>query len=1032
MSACPNCGAPRQARHRFCWSCGALLNAHRELKQATVLLADLCDSTTRVVQTDAEGGQAFLDRAYRMMSAAVAAYGGTQVQWRGDELLALFGAPIAQEDHALRACMAAVAMLEGMKAQQPGQAPMIVSIGIDSGEVIVGPGSGDLATSYRVDGAPVHLASRLEQLAPPGAAYVSGSTMQLVGGQIEARSLGKRLIRSFEIPVEVHEIAAGLQGSAAAPLARRRYLSPLVGRDESMDLLMAAAAGVRSRRLFRAVGLCGDAGIGKSRLIAELCLRLQAQGFATVSVAAHAYGSRAPYNLVADIVRSLPGPADEDAGDALSRREPDGDAEDEEVDAAALTDLLATGDPGDRWRALTPPQRRDRIASAFIRRVRESAGQAPLVLAVEDVFLADRRSVRLLESLAKRLQGHPLLLVMSYRPDFAHRWNEAPWFDEHRIGPLASGEITALADSLLGGDASLTEIRRALLERAGGNPLFLEQMVMTLVDGGGLLGPPGAYRSVPSEVPLRVPASIMAIIGARVDRLPPGAKASLEAAALLGEPLEAAVVAAMRDIPEAEAERHLRHALSGGLIVAAPAERHYSFRHGLVQDSVLAALTRSRRSQLHRAAFEALSARVGAQATANAATLAHHAFHGEQWRAAAEQALAAMSRSIARSENKDALRQFEFGLDAARRLDAQAAMPELALRVEALGAQMALGLFDAIVSNLERAESITKTLGDVRRQAAVSLQLAVTLWARGSYSQGLAVATDAGKAAASAGSRSLQMAAMQARLMLHHGLGRYEEAGADAAQLESQFGAELRARRLMPGWAVIASVNRHAFKAHTLLLRGDLGAAQAACNDGYQELQEQDHPFSRVLLDFVQGDLLMAQQRSGEAVALLSASLELCRVHELANMYPAILAHLGGALALDGQAAQALALLEPAIAQKASMAGGRYNDYYFPYFFALALHAGGREDEAVVSARQACDVASSFEQRGHETRALLLLARLEAMAGRSQDAAEHLAEAKALAQQCRMDGLLRDIEDEPAGHAAPAPSAATMPDPNHA
>lgn len=1006
MSACPNCGAARDASHRFCPNCGARLDAQRELKQVTVLLADLCGSTEQVTRTDAEGGQAYLDQALRLMSEAVNAYGGTQIQWRGDELLALFGAPVAQEDHALRACLAAIAMTEAMKAQSSPEVPMAVRIGIDSGEVIAGPGSGHLATSYRVDGAPVHLASRLEKLAPPASAYISGNTLQLVRGQVESREVGLRNLRGFDSPVDIHELVGGLQDSAAGPLARRRFLGPLVGRGQALHELTQLADDVRNTGL-RAVGVRGDAGIGKSRLLAELSERLAQQGFATVSVAARSYASQAPYSLVGDIVRALQNVVGDP--EALLTPAGEGDAQPEEHHAAALADLLG-GEPGEAWRALTPNQRREHLANTFVRLVRNCVRGAPAMLLVEDVFLADQSSVRLLESLPRRIQEQPLLILMSYRPDFTHRWADAPWFVEHRVGPLAPHDLSSLADDLLGSDESLAETRAALLERADGNPLFLEQMVITLVDAGSVLGTPGAYRRASTEVPLRVPASIQTIIGARVDRLPEGAKASLEAAAIVGEPIDADMVAAVCGVTKADAERHLRHAISGGLVAGTGEAPGYSFRHGLVQESVLAGLTRMRRRQLHQAAFEAYRSRIGehARSHAHAAVLAHHAFHGEQWQAAAEYALRAMARSIERSENKDALRVFELGLDAARRIETESAMlpSELALRVEALGAQMALGEFDAIVSNLERAESITLTLGDTRRQAAVSLQLAVTLWACGSYQQGLSVATQAGKAAEAAGSRSLHMAAMQARMMLHHGQGRYVEATEDARAVEREFEVELQARRLFPGWAVMASTNLHAFIADIMTLRGDLTAAQAACDAGYAELEEQDHPFSRVLLDFSKGELLLAQKRPAEAAQLLQAALELCRVHEVSNMYPAILAHLGGALALSGKPREALALLEPAVASKLSRAGGRYNEYYFPYFLGIALQEAGRIDEALAAARQACDAAASFQQRGHEARALLLLATQEQRLGRERESRQHLGEAQALARECGMEDFM--------------------------
>lgn len=1032
MSVCPNCGTPCQPSHRFCSNCGALLHARRELKHVTVLLADLCDSTATVVQSGAEDGQAYLDLAFEQMSAAVAAYGGTQVQWRGDELLALFGAPIAQEDHALRACLAASAMIEGMKACAQAQMPMSVRIGIHSGEVIAGPGSGELSGSYRVDGAPVHLASRIERLAPPGSAYVSGSTMRLVAGLVQARALGVREVRGFEAPVEIHELAVGPDVSAAVALARRQFLGPFVGRGRELDALATWAERVR-RGSLHTLGIRGDAGVGKSRLLAEACTRMRGLGFATVSVAVRGYDSQASYRLVADIVRALaaaPQGKAEGGPDA-----PAPDAGDEPAEAQALTDLLGERDPGEAWRLLTPLQRRERIANAFVSLMREQTQRQPLVLVVEDAAFADRGSLRLLESLATRLSSAPLLLLLSYRQDFLHRWADAPWFDELALGPLSPAEASQLANHLLGSDPSIAAMRDVLLERAGGNPLFLEQMVLTLLDDGSLLGPPGACRSAPTAAALTVPASIMTIIGARVDRLPVGAKASLEAAAVLGEPLEAPLVAAVRQIDAAEAERHLQQAVAGGLAVVTPSPIRisYAFRTGLVQDAVLATMTRARRRQLHRAAFEALSTRVDA-APPDAGTLAHHAFQGELWVAAANQAQKAMARSISRSENKDALRIFELGLDAARRIEPESAsLPcELALRLEALGALLARSQFDQIVINLERAETITNVLGDPRRQAGVALQLAVTHWACGSYRRGLAVATRAGVAAAAAGSRGNQMAALMGRMMHNHALGRYADASADAALIERDYAAELLARRLLPGWAVIASVNLAAFVADIELWRGDLAAAQAACDCGYQELKAQDHSFSRALLDFSQAVVLLAQQRSAEAAELLRTTLELCRAHEVITMQPAVLAHLSGALAQSGRVEQALALLEPAIAQHNSRAGGRYNEYYFPYFLGVALHYAGRADDAVAAARQACDAAASFEEVGHQARALRLLARLEALAGRDLDAATHLAESRALAQQCGMDWPTLEAACEVALEAPASPRGHRLAPQDHA
>lgn len=960
MNTCANCGTPREASHRYCWNCGALLDTKRELKQATVLLADLCGSTEMLAHGDVEQGQALLDVALQVMSDAVDAYGGTRMQWRGDELLALFGAPLAHEDHALRACLAASAMHEGMKSRSTPGSPLSVRIGIHSGEVLVGPGGEAVASSYRADGLTIHQASRLERLAEPGTTLVSGATLRLTGGQVEARSRGVHTLRGIAAPVEVHELLAQVHGSAAAPLARRRYLGPLLGREPLLDEL-EGIAGEAFAGTLRAVGLRGDAGVGKSRFVDALCERLRGAGGCTiVSVSARAYSSDVPYRLVADVIRALlalPAAGAESEGD---RHRP------------ALAELLENGDPGDHWRALTPPQRRERIAETAVWLTRERAGRMPLVLVIEDLFLADRESLRLLESLLPHLAPQPLLLLVTYRPDFTHRWNDTPWFSERWLGPLTAASMEELAHTLLGDDPTLQATRAALLERAGGNPFYLEQMVFTLIDDGSLQGTPGAYRCVNADAPLRVPASILAAISARVDRLSVAAKASLEAAAVVGEPIGADVIAAMQGIEPGAVEAHLRLALASGLIAAGAAlgTGVYGFRHALVQDAVAAALPRSRRRALHLAALEALGKR-----GADPAVLAHHAYRGEDWAAAADTALRAMVRAIARSANRDALRLFEQGLDAARRLEpAERALgAELALRAEAPAAMMALGQIDAIVANLERAEAMARSLGDARRQAAVALQLAFCLWSTAAYARGLDAASSCLAAARTAGSRNLQMSAIQARMMLNHGLGRYAEASADARELIRQFGDALALRRLLPGWAVLPAVNVWAFRADLLALDGEFDAAQRACEAAYRELEgESDHAFSHILTDFAQAGILLAQQRCAEAARLLERTLEACRSHDVPTMVPTITARLAGALAGAGQAQRALALLEPADAAQAYRAGGRYNDFYFPYYLAIALHAAGRRDDAAAMAERALRVAREFEQRGHEAQALRL------------------------------------------------------------
>lgn len=1026
---CSGCGMERNRTHRFCPGCGAqyadgtyadsdaaeaglaarsLPQRVHERKHVTVLFADLCESTEQISQIDPEEAQIFLDRALRLMAQAVEAYGGTVTQLLGDGLLALFGAPIAQEDHALRGCLAAIEIQRRARDPGVGARPLLLRIGINSGEVIVGADSPLLTSHYRADGSTIHLAARLEQLARPGTVLLSGATLRLTGEQVETCSLGPRAIRGIAGEVEVYELATSDQRSAAAPLARRRQLSAMVGRDAILAELRRSAEQVFAGHR-RALGLRGEAGIGKSRLLGEFTSALGQEGCEVHCIAAHAYASHVSYGVASKLVLELLGvPLDLAPTQQRNRARAIvlGWTADAQAHIAAAVDMLELGEPEPEWVALTPTQRRRRIGDLVYWLITRRLASGPLVLVVEDIFLADRDSERLVEMLARRLENMPVLLCFAYRPDFNRRWMEASWFVEHKIAPLSYSHMVSLARELLGPDDSLNDVIATLVERADGNPFFLEQLAMTLVDNGSLVGPPRAYVLRGQATGVGIPESITAVISARVDRLPPAAKATLESAAILGEPETAELIAKIRRITTEQATTHLQLALASGLL-AAPAQNEqirWRFRHSLVQEIVAGALTRPRRKNLHRSAFAALREHYADQAVDRSALLAHHAHQGEVWVEAAELALKAMSRSIARSANRDALRMFEIGIDAARRLGPdRAALPlELALCLETLGALLPLGKTAAIVANLERAEEITKLLGDSRRQAAVSLQLAVILWTQGSYDLGLNAAANAAAAAEAAGSRSMQMAARQAHMMLDHGLGRYREVVEEAREVIETFGAELSVLQILHGWAVIAAINVKIFLADSLWRMAQVEEAQRVCDEAYLELSHLEHAFSRALVDFVQGEIWTAQGRYADAAALFRSGLTACERNDMPTMAPGFLASMCGAMARAGQAHQAICMLEKATADQMQLEGGRYNDYYFPFNLAIARAEAGQYPAAMESATAALAAASAYGQMGHQTQALFELAEIEVAAGRPDLALVHYREAAEWARKSSM------------------------------
>jgi class 3 adenylate cyclase/tetratricopeptide (TPR) repeat protein len=1024
VTKCPACLARVDREHRYCSQCGANLERSAdtpspplspgapagdlrpvrrrdrpklraqmltENKQVSVLFVDVCDSTSLLQNVDPEEARDYLGKALDLLADAVGTFGGTVSQLLGDGLVALFGAPLAQEDHALRACMAALKMQRATipDYQARGVASPKLRVGINSGEVLVGVVGQYQWSHYGGDGKTIHLASRLEKMASPGGILISASTQRLVAQQIDTRLVGARSVRGLTAPIELHEIVVGTESSAAAPLTRKQRWAPLIGREDSLHVLGRTIEATRNGAM-RLIGLRGDAGIGKSRLIADWAGGLAGQGVGVCISQAKGYASTTAYSTAADLIANMLGLSRTGINEAkqIAMRTLVANWPAEGADhLAAVSDLLGLAVPNEAWLALSPAQRRRRIGEALLWLVRRRLDAGPFVLVLEDVFLADRESQRLIESLIPRLQGLPVMICVSYRPDFEHQWGQAAWFAEHLVEPLPDGEMLALARAFLGSDPSVHGIASELVHRADGNPFFMEQLVITLIDDGSLEGTPGAYRLKKRLGELRVPGSIAAVIGARVDRLPGAAKSALEAASVLGGPITRELVAAMQEVDLSRAQELLSLCLASGLLTTpdqgrgAPEPQAFVFRHALVRDVVLGTLTRARLKALHRLAFLALHSQPGADDADAAPALAYHAFKGGQWEHAAKFAVKSMVRAISRSANQEALQLFKTGIDASRCADGEATSQalELALRLEAIGAMMALGHIDEIFSNMERAEAIAGQLNDQRARASVSTQTAVFLWMRGRFEQGLRHASQGLEAARLAQRRHLTMGAHQTRLMNLHALGRYAEAAAECRMMLADFAPELAEHCVPPGWAAIPIITLHAFHASTLWRLGDCEAAHDVCARAYEILSRVDHPYSRLLIDTVQGEIWIEKEQLDEAEVLMRKAVQQCLTHKVPTTLAACTGVLGSALARNGNASEAAILLEKGFADRIYDAAGTYGRTIMRIGLGVAYRNLGRMDDAVSAGRKAVEQAG--EEYGHRTEALYELAETLRRAG---------------------------------------------------
>ena len=648
-----------------------------ERKQVTVLFADVVGSTDLVRDRDAEDAQRLLDGATRVMMDAVHRYEGTVSRAMGDGILALFGAPIAHEDHAVRACYAALALQDGMRrsAEETGRrygARLQARVGLNSGEVIVRLISDDLHMDYTAMGPTVHLASRMEQLALPGGIALTPNVLALVEGYVQVRTLGPMPIKGLAEPLDVFElVGAGatrtrLQASAARGLTR------FVGRDAEMEALYAALARASTGH-GQVAALVGEPGVGKSRLVWELTHSHRTDGWLVLESGSVSYGKATSYLPVIDLLKGYC--RIETRDDARTIREKVTGkllALDRALEGI-LSPLLALLDvpvEDDAWDALDPPRRRRRTLDAVKRLILRESREQPLLLVFEDLHWIDAETQALLDGLIESVPTARVLLLVNYRPEYTHRWGNRGYYIQLRIDPLGQASAEDLLASLLGEHASVASLRPLLIQRTEGNPFFLEESVRSLVETGALVGEPGAYRLVQDRADVRVPPTVQAILAARIDRLPPDDKRLLQTAAVVGKDVPFALLQAIAELSEDDLQRGLSQLRAAEFLYEASLfpEPEYTFKHALTHEVAYGSLLQERRRALHAQIVDAIERLHAERRDEHVERLVYHAMHGQLWERAVGYALRAGQRAIERSANIVAIGHLTAGLDVLERL----------------------------------------------------------------------------------------------------------------------------------------------------------------------------------------------------------------------------------------------------------------------------------------------------------------------------------------------------------------------------
>jgi class 3 adenylate cyclase len=496
-----------------------------ERKQVTVLFADLKGSMEMLADRDPEEARKLLDPVLELMMEAVHHYEGTVSQVAGDGIMALFGAPLAHEDHAVRACYAALRMQGRIKRHAEDVfnthgVNLQARVGLNSGDVVVRAIGSDLHMDYSAIGRTTHLASRMEQLASPGNILLTPSTLDLVDGFVNVKSLGTVPIKGLIDPLEVHELTSVGPVRTRFQSGARRGLTPFVGRERELEQLRQAQR-LAGRGQGQVMGLVAEAGVGKSRLVFELAHSPALNDWLVMECAAVSYGKAMSYLPVVNLLKGYFEITEQDSLQAISDKVKAKLLALDGALAPTLPALLAlldapVNDPA--WRSLDPAQRRRRMLDGVRYLLLREARQRPLLLIFEDLHWIDSETQAVLDSLVEGMASARALLLATYRPEYQHVWAGKTYYSQLRLDSLAGESGGQLLDALLGDDPTLSSLKQLLANH--GNPFFLEETVRTLVETKALEGSSGSYRLTRPIETIQVSPTVQVMLAARIDRLP--------------------------------------------------------------------------------------------------------------------------------------------------------------------------------------------------------------------------------------------------------------------------------------------------------------------------------------------------------------------------------------------------------------------------------------------------------------------------------------------------------------------------------
>jgi class 3 adenylate cyclase/tetratricopeptide (TPR) repeat protein len=1039
---CPSCGFTNDPGDEFCGGCAQSLRAaamprkfqppdtytpkhlaqkilsskaalEGERKQVTVLFADLKGSMELLADRDPEEARNLLDPVLERMMEAVHRFEGTVNQVMGDGIMALFGAPLAHEDHAVRACYAALRMQDTVKryseeVRRSHGIEVQIRVGLNSGEVVVRSIGSDLHMDYTAVGQTTHLAARMEQLATPGSIRLTADILRLVEGFVEVRPLGPVPIKGLAAPVEVYEAIGAGAARSRLQAAAARGLTRFVGRDAEVEQLRKALEQAAAAR-GQLVAAVGEPGVGKSRLFHEFTHSHRTQDWLILQSGSVSYGKATSYLPVIDLLKAY-----FKVGDRETHREIREKVTGKlltldralEPTLPALLALLDVPVEDAQWQAIDPPRRR-RLTLDAVKHllIRESQVQSLLVI-FEDLHWIDSETEAFLESLVESLPTARLLLLVNYRPEYQHGWGSKTYYTQLRLDTLPPESASELLMALLGTDVTVEPLKPLLIARTGGNPLFLEESVRTLVETHALTGTRGAHRLVHRLDTIDVPATVQAILASRIDRLASEDKQLLQTASVIGKDVPFTLLLALAELVEEDLRHGLARLQAAEFLYETRLfpDLEYTFKHALTHEVAYGGVLHERRRALHARIVGAIETLHSDRLAEHAERLAHHAFRGGEWDRTIRYGREAAMKALGRSANHEATAYVQQALDALVHLPESQRTRELAvdLRLDLYVTLLPLDQLRPLLERLREAEILAKALGDRERLGWARLHLCHV---GGLLAEDLRPMADLAHEVIAIG-QDLGNQRMEAAAYMWAGCWAYALGEHRRAVDLLLKGVDVRTVR-QPGQPV-RIVARSGYVAMFLAELGDFAEARRAAEITMRAHETiAGHPWNLVNVSWqiasgyaVQGDLDRARPLAEQAV-------ELCRQWGFSRSLGGAMSVLGRILVVSGRSAEAVELLEEGLRRTDAVGMTwlrcpRLTDLGEAYLMA------GRVQDAAAWATTAVAYARERGERGFEAWALRLQAEI-ALAAQPPDVAaaeRRYREATALAAALEMRPLL--------------------------